>query len=83
MSCMIFGGSGVRGGGWGWLSVGVPSMHNMLGLSLARHVHGIAGHVHWSTHCGTLMSWALEFWLHALTSVYYLVYLFDCSVCVI
>ena len=49
--------------------MGVPNMHNMSGLSMARHVHGIVGHVHWSSYCGTVMSWGLEFWLPTLISV--------------
>ena len=49
MNCMPFGEVGVRGC---WLSVGVPNMHSMSGLSLARHVHDIMRHVHWSSHCG-------------------------------
>ena len=53
----------------GWLSVGAPSAHNMSGLSLVRDVHGILGHVHWSSQSGTLLSCGLEFWLHAFMSV--------------
>ena len=66
----------------GWLYVGTPNMHTMFALGLARHVHGIVGHVHWSSHCGIMMSYGLEFWLHALMHVQYFVCLFDCSVCV-
>ena len=29
-----------------WLSVGAPGTYSMSGLSLARHVHGIVGHVY-------------------------------------
>jgi hypothetical protein len=42
MNCMVFDGVGSKGA---WLSVGAPSMHSMSGLSLARHVHGVMGHV--------------------------------------
>ena len=45
---MTFGGIGVRGC---WLCVGAPSTHSMSGLSLARHVDGIVGHMHWSNFC--------------------------------
>ena len=62
MSCMTFGETGVRGA---WLSVGAPSTHSMSGLSLARHVHGIVGHVNWSNHYGTVLSCGLESWLLA------------------
>lgn len=43
-SWMTFGGVGVRRRG-GVLYVGVPSMHSMSNLSMARHVHGIVEHV--------------------------------------
>ena len=66
MNCMTFGGVGVRGG---WLYVGAPRTHSMSGLSMARHVHGIVGHVHWCSQCGIVLSWGLEFWLHASMSV--------------
>ena len=46
-----------------------PSTHNISSLNLAKHVHGRMGHVHWSIHCETMMSWGLEFWFHALMSV--------------
>ena len=51
MNCMTFGEVGIRGG---WLYVGAPNMHNMSGLSLARHVH-------WSNHRGFVLSCGLEF----------------------
>ena len=51
------------------MSVGAPSTHSMCGLSLARHVHGVVGHVHWSSHCGIVLSYGLEFWWVAFTSV--------------
>jgi hypothetical protein len=41
----------------------------MSNLSLAKHVHDIVGHVHSSNHRGIVLSWGLEFWLHALMSV--------------
>ena len=66
MNCMTFGEVGIRGG---WLSVGVPNTHSMSGLSLARHVHDIVGHVHWSSHCGIVLSCGLEFWFPAFMSV--------------
>ena len=50
MDCMTFGGVGIRGGG-GW-----PSTHSISGMSLARHVHGIVGIVHWINHCGIVLS---------------------------
>ena len=53
MNCMVFGGAGVGGEG---LSMGAPSTHKIFGLSLAKHVHGRMGHVHWSSHYGTVMS---------------------------
>lgn len=34
-------------------------MHNMYGLSLARHLQGEVGHVQWSSHCGIVLSYAL------------------------
>ena len=48
---------------WHWgggLFVWVHVMHNMSSLSVAKHVHGRMGHVHLSSHCGTMMSWGLE-----------------------
>ena len=56
--------------------MGAPNTHSMSSLSSARHVH-------WSSRCGIVMSWGLEFWLLALLSVQHLVCLFDCSECVI
>jgi hypothetical protein len=49
--------------------VGAPNTHNMSGLSMAKHVHGIMGHVHWSNHYETVLSCGLEFWLVAFMSV--------------
>ena len=57
---MTFDGADVRGG---WPFVGPTNMHSMPGLSPTRHVHDIVGHVHWSRHCGTILSSDLEFWL--------------------
>ena len=34
-------------------------MHSMFGLSMAKHVQGVVGHVHWSNHGGTVMSCGL------------------------
>ena len=56
---MVCDGVGLRGG---QLSVGAPNMHSMFGLSLAKHVHGVVGHVHWSSHYRTVLSCGLEFW---------------------
>ena len=67
MNTMMLGGFGVKGGG-GLAICGAPNMHIMSNLIIARHVHGILGHVHWNSHCGVVMSWG-EFWLHALISV--------------
>ena len=44
-------------------------MHSMHDLSLTTHVHGVVGHVHWSSHCGIELSCGLECWLLALISV--------------
>jgi hypothetical protein len=63
MNCMRFVEVGVREG---WMSMGAPSMS---GLSLARHVHVIVGHVQWSSHCGTMLSCGLKCWLPAFMSV--------------
>ena len=59
MNCMTFGVVGIRGD---WLFVGAPRTHSMSGLSLARHVH-------WSSHCGTVLSCGLEFWFPTFMSV--------------
>ena len=56
-------------GGGGLAICGVPSTHSMSGRSLARHVHGVVGHVLCSKHCGTVLSCALELWWPAFTSV--------------
>ena len=32
---------------------------NLSSLSLARHVHGVVGHVHWSSHGGIVLSCGL------------------------
>ena len=61
MNYMTFDEVDVRGGGW--LSMGAPSTHSIFGLSLAKNMHGVVGHVHWSSHCGTVLSCGLEFWL--------------------
>ena len=66
MNCMTFGEVGIRGG---WLSMRAPRTHSMSGQSLARHVHSEVGHVHWSIHCGIVLSCGLEFWLPTFTSV--------------
>ena len=44
--------------------MGEPITHSMYALSLARHVHGVVGHMHWSNHCGMVWSCNLEFWWH-------------------
>ena len=49
--------------------MGVASIHSMSGLSLARHVHGAVGHVHWRSQCGTVLFCGLEFWFFAFMSV--------------
>ena len=41
--------------------MGPPSTHSMYGLSLAKRVHGVVRHVHWSSHCGIVFSCGLEF----------------------
>ena len=46
MNCMACDGLGLKGG---WLFVGVPITHNTYDLSLARHLHDVVVHVHWST----------------------------------
>jgi hypothetical protein len=66
MDCMTFDEVGVKGG---CLFVGALSTHHMSGSSLARHVHGIVGHVHWSIHYGNVLSCDLEYWLFAFMSV--------------
>ena len=66
MNCMVFDGVGSKGG---CLSLGAPSMQGIIGLSLARHVHGVMGQVHWRSHCGIVSSCGLEFWLPAFMSV--------------
>ena len=53
MNCMTFSGVGVRGDR---LSMWASSTQKIANLSLAKHVHGGMGHVHWSSHCGTMMS---------------------------
>ena len=75
MTCVAVGARG------GWVSVGAPSMHNMYGRSFARHVHVVLGHVHWSSHCGTMLSCGMRCWLPTCMSVQHRVYLFKCSVC--
>ena len=49
--------------------MGAPSTHSMSGLSLAKHVHGVVGHVHWSSHGGNVLSCGVEFWLRAFIRV--------------
>ena len=56
-------------GGGGWLSGGAPSTHSMSGLRLARHVHGVVWHEHWSSHVGTMLSCGLRLWLPAFIRV--------------
>jgi hypothetical protein len=41
-------------GGIVWF--GAPIMHNMFGLSLAKHWHGMWEHVHGNSHSGTVIS---------------------------
>ena len=36
---------------------GSPSIHNMLGLRLAMHVHVLGRHVHCINHSMIMMSW--------------------------
>lgn len=66
MNCMVCVKVGLSGG---VLFVEAPIIHSMYGLNIARHVHGVLGHVHWSSHCGIVMSWGLEFSFPALMSV--------------
>lgn len=61
----------------GLLFVGAPIMHSMFGLSMARHVHGVVGHMHWNSQCGIVLSYGLDFWWPAFMRGYCLVYLFD------
>ena len=65
-------------GGVVW--IGTPIMHNMSGLSLARHWHGVWRHMHCSNHSGTICScgWLLKW--PALILVKYRVFLLACSV---
>ena len=42
--------------------MGAPSTHSMSSLNLAMHVHGVVGHVHWSSHCRIVFSCGSEFW---------------------
>ena len=58
-------------------------MHSVYGLSLARHVHGVVGHVHWGSHCGIVLSYGLEIGWPAFIGVEYIVCLIDWSVCAI
>ena len=53
MNCMVFDGFGRMGL---WLSMGAPSIHNMLDLSRAKHVH-------FNNHYGIVMSWVWLCWL--------------------
>lgn len=43
MNCLVFEALGAKGG---CLSMGVPSIYMMFGLSWAMHVHEVRGHVH-------------------------------------
>ena len=52
-----------------WLSIGAPSIHNMLGLSQAMHVHVLGSHVHFIDHSKIVMPWGRLCWLPAFTRV--------------
>ena len=77
MNCMVCDKVGLKGG---WLSMGAPIAY---GLNLAGHVHDVVVHVHWSSHCGTMLLCGLESWWPAFMSVEHLVCLFDWSGCII
>lgn len=62
--------------------MGAPTTHSTSGLSLARHVHGILGHVHRSSLYGNVLSWDLDFWFFALMYAIFCC-LFDCNACAI
>jgi hypothetical protein len=67
MNCMTC--VAVRGkGGGGCVFVGAPCMHSMYGRSFARHVHVLLGHVHWSSHCGIVLSCGMRYWLPTFMS---------------
>lgn len=53
----------------GELLLGAPMMHKIFGHSFAMHVHGVAVHVHLSSHSMTIISCGLSWWIHALTKV--------------
>lgn len=40
-------------------------------------MHGVQVHVHCNSHVGTIMSWGMEAWFHALIRVKNLLRLFD------
>jgi hypothetical protein len=62
---------------------GAPIMHSMSGLSLAWHWHGVWGHVHASSHSGTVDSCGRLLRCPALVFVRNRVCLLACNVCVI
>ena len=78
MSCTVVVGDGVMGVGV-WL--GAPIMHRMSGLSLARHWHGVCGHVHLSIQFGIVWSGGLLLIFLGLANVKKRVLLLAWSVC--
>ena len=62
---------------------GAPIIHGMSGLSLARHWHGVWGHMHSNNHSGAVGSCDRLLWCPALTLVRNRVCLLACRVCVI
>ena len=66
MHYITFGWVGIRGV---WLSGGAPSTHSMSGLSLAKHVHSVVWHEHWSSQFGTVLSCGMRFWFPAFIRV--------------
>ena len=57
MNWIVREGSGVVGG---ILLLGVPMMHNICVCSPTMHVHGVAVHVHLSSHSMTIISCGLS-----------------------
>ena len=62
---------------------GTPSIQSMSGLSLARHWHGVWGHVHRKSQFGTVCSCVRLLCWPALVMVRNLVFLLACNVWVI
>lgn len=54
MNCMVFEALGAKGG---CLSMGVPSIYMMFGLSQAMHAHKVRGHVHCNSQSSTRLFW--------------------------